>query len=277
MMREEGGAVRELPVCETIRLELEGDLLTAAFARTDRANAISTQTLRELIVLADWLNGNEAVRFVILTGDGPIFAAGQDLGELRAQLSDAQHAGAAVRALQRLAQEVMHKLEGLEQVLFAVLQGSAYGAGVALAATADFRLMAEDAVLNLPETNLGMFLTYGAIPRLVAAMGASAAKEFVMFARDMSAAEALRAGFVNTVVPREHLMSTAIGQVEELRQKDFRSLRITKRIAQAASAVQVGDVLVSEPDLSEGALSDGTTLALVERFFANKRERRGAE
>lgn len=261
----------ELPVFETIKLTFDGDLLTATLARPARANAISVQTLRDLIALADWLNGNEAVRFLILTGDGPLFASGQDLREAREQLADAAHAGAAVRALQRSAQELMHKLEGLEQIFFVALQGSAYGAGVAIAATADFRLMAEDAVLNLPETNIGMFLTYGAIPRLVAMMGASAAKEFVMFARDMSAKEALRLGLVNTVVPREQIMAAALGQVEELRQKDFRSLRITKRIAQAAAAVNVGDILVSEPELTEGALSDGTTLRLVDRFFAGRR------
>ncbi|UTX53542.1 enoyl-CoA hydratase/isomerase family protein [Leucobacter aridicollis] len=261
----------DVPALDTIRLEFDGDLLIATLSRPSRANAVSRQMLRELIELADWLDGNEAVRFLILTGDGPIFAAGQDLQEMREPLSDESQARAAMRALQRLAQEVMHKLEGLEQIAFAVIQGSAYGAGVAIAMTADFRLMAADAVLNLPETNLGMFLTYGATPRLVSVMGASAAKEFVMFARDMPAADALRHGLVNVVAPRGELMAAALAQVNELRGKDFRSLRITKRIAQAAAAVNVGDILVGEPELSEGALSDGTTLELVDRFFKNKR------
>ncbi|GAA1326743.1 enoyl-CoA hydratase/isomerase family protein [Leucobacter albus] len=261
----------KLPDYETLALEIEGDLLTATLARPTRANAISQQTLRDLIALADWLSGNAAIRFVIITSTGPIFAAGQDLREARGELADRASAGASVRALQRLAQEAMHKLEGLEQISFAVLQGSAYGAGVAIALTADFRIMAADAVLNLPETNIGMFLTYGAIPRLVGVMGASAAKEFVMFARDMTASDALRHGLVNTVAPREDVLETAYAQVSELRQKDFRSLRITKRIAQAAAAVNVGDILVSEPELSEGALSDGTTLKLVDRFLASRK------
>ncbi len=260
----------DLPVFETIRLELDADLLTATLSRPNRANAVSRQMLRELIALADWLDGNEAVRFLILTGEGPVFAAGQDLREMREPLADESQTRAAMRALQRLAQEMMHKLEGLEQIAFAVIQGSAYGAGIAIAMTADFRLMADDAVLNLPETNLGMFLTYGATPRLVSVMGASAAKEFVMFARDMPASDALRHGLVSAVAPRGELMDAALAQVNELREKDFRSLRITKRIAQAAAAVNVGDILVSEPELCEGALSDGTTLELVDRFFANK-------
>lgn len=261
----------ELPVFETIKLTFDGDLLTATLSRPARANAVSNQMLRELIALADWLNGNDAVRFLILAGEGPIFASGQDLRELRDELRDSAGAGAAVRALQRSAQEMMQKLEGLEQISFAVLEGSAYGAGVAIAMTADFRLMSDDAVLNLPETKLGIFLTYGATPRLVAAMGASRAKEFIMFARDMSATDAEQFGLVNTVAPRAELMAAALAQVGELRQKDFRSLRITKRIAQAAAAVTAGDILMSEPELSEGALADGTTLQLVESFFAGRR------
>lgn len=260
----------ELPAFDTLKLTFEGDMLIATLARPARANAVSNEMLRDLIALADWLNGNDAVRFLIIAGEGPIFAAGQDLREVRDELRDGVGAGGSVRALQRSAQEMMHKLEGLEQISFAALEGSAYGAGVAIAMTADFRVMADDAVLNLPETKIGMFLTYGAIPRLVAAMGASRAKAFVMFAADVSAHDAERFGLVQTIAPRGEVLAIARAQIDELRQKDFRSLRITKRIAQAAAAVNVGDILVSEPELSEGVLTDGTTLRLVEGFFEGR-------
>lgn len=259
------------PTFSTLNVAVEHQIATITLHRPNSANAVTRQMLIDLIDVADWLDGNEAIHFVIITGHGKIFAAGQDLKELHSDLSSERTRRVASRSLQRLAQEMMVKLESLEQISFSVIQGSAYGAGVAIAMTTDFRIMADHALLGLPETKLGLFLTYGAMPRLVKAVGASKAKDLVMFARDVTAEDALGLGLVEAILPKDELLTETYARIDQLRTMDMRALRITKRIAQAASAVSVGDILISEPDIVEGALAEGELLPRLETFLNRTR------
>lgn len=162
------------PEFETLQVDVQRDTVAVRLHRPHRANAVNRQMLQDLIGLCDWLEAqSDQVHFVVLTNDGKIFAAGQDLAELHAELSDEDRRRGHARSLQQLAQEMMRRMESLPQITFMALRGSAYGAGLAIALTGDFRIMAADAVGSLPETRLGLFLTYGSMPRLVHLIGAA--------------------------------------------------------------------------------------------------------
>lgn len=262
----------ELPTFETLRLSLEGPTLTVRLSRPGRANAVNRMMLAELVGLADWLRDQPGVAFMVLTHEGGVFAAGADLAELRAELDlDDAVRRARMRSMQVLAQEMMRKLEALQQVTFAVLEGSAYGAGMAIAMTADFRVMSDRAQLVLPETALGMFLTYGCTPRLVAAAGLSRAKRMIMWAKPVDAQQAADWGLVDEVVTPGAAESTARGMIDELAGVDLRAIRLTKQLANAAAPTAVGDVMMSEPDLVEAVLGDGTIAGRLDEFLNRDR------
>lgn len=262
-----------IPSLDTMNVEVDSDTATVTLNRPGRANAVSRQLLRDLIEVCDWLGTRSDIHFLILTNAGHVFCAGQDLVELREDFSDDADIRANARSLQNLAQEMMRKMESLEQISFVGMRGSAYGAGLAIAITGDFRVMSQTSVGNLPEVKLGMFLTYGSLPRLVNMVGLTKAKEFVMFAEDASAQELLELGVVEHVVPDEEVIPLIRELIAKLREMDYRALRITKRVAHAAAAPQVGDVMHSEPDLVEGSLADLGLLKRLDTFF--ERERAG--
>lgn len=233
---------------------------------------MNLQMLTDLVALADWLRDQPGVAFMILTHDGDVFAAGADLAELRAvlDLDDAQRRH-RVRSMQMLAQEMMRKIENLQQVTFAALEGSAYGAGMAIAMATDFRIMSNQAQFVLPETTLGMFLTYGCTPRLVAAAGLSRAKRMIMWAKPLTAAQGADWGLVDEVVSPSTAVATAQRMIDELERTDLRAIRLTKQMANAAAMAAVGDVMVTEPDLVEAVLGDGRIAGRLDEFLNRKR------
>ncbi|TQN43072.1 enoyl-CoA hydratase/enoyl-CoA hydratase [Blastococcus colisei] len=259
--------MNSLPELQTLHLEIEEDTLTAMINRPRRANAVNRQLLRDLISMADWLRDRSDVGYLVLAHQGDVFSAGADLQELHDELSDEENRRSKMRSLQHLAQEMMVKLEGLEQISFAAMSGSAYGAGLAIAMTSDFRVMAENAVANLPESRLGMFLTYGATPRLVGTVGLSRAKEMIMFAEDVSAQDCLEWGIAQRVVPRDEVLPAVRDMIARLRINDRTAIRIAKQMANASAAVAFGDMVRAEPQLVGSTLGDGSVLTHLSAFL----------
>lgn len=257
---------------ETLRVEIDGDLVVATLSRPERLNAVASQLLQDLVSLAEWLRDRDDIHFLVLDHDGPVFSAGAHLGELRETLSDPATVHAKLRANQRLAQDMMAKLSGVEQISFAAMRGSAYGAGMAIAMTCDFRVMADDAVVNLPESNLSMFLTYGSTPRLVKAVGLGQAKQMIFFAEDWTASQCLEAGAIEKVTGKDDVRPSIDAMIGTLRQRDWNALRVAKQVANAAAAVQFGDMVMAEPELVAGALSGGDITTRLDAFLGRSRE-----
>ncbi|GAH76593.1 unnamed protein product, partial [marine sediment metagenome] len=155
------------------------------------------------------------------------------------------------RLWQLFGHDFMHTMENLEQVTIAAVNGAAVGAGLCLAMNCDFRIASEKAVLGVPETNLGIFYTWGATPRLTALIGPAKTKEMIMTCDNISAHEALRIGLVNKVVPAEQLMSSCKELVEKIATKGPLAVRICKKIVNAASLSKMADLYPCEPELVE--------------------------
>lgn len=257
-----------MPEFKTLRLELDEDVLTVTFDREHKANAMNSLMVRELIQLADWLReSTEEIKFVIFTNRGKTFSAGADLLELYDGLESGSFQNESTRVYQLYGQEMMSKLENLEQITIAALNGSAYGGGVVVALTSDFRLMTESSVFNLPETNVGMFLTWGCTPRLVKAVGTVKAKELIMLAEDLTAEECYRIGLINKVVPKDQLVDETNQLIHNLRRKGQQAIRLTKKLVNASFPANIGDVYINEPELFEKVIASGEIKEKIQPFF----------
>lgn len=253
-----------LPKFETISLSLDNDTLTATLCRSQDLNTVTTQMLQELVSLADFLRDTPSIHFLILDHSGKYFSAGANLTLVQEMIDNTED----MRRHQHLAHEMMSKLSSIEQISFAAIKGSAYGAGVAIAMTCDFRIMANHAVLNLPETKRGMFLTYGSTPRLVHTIGLARAKEMIMFAEDYTAEQCLQCGAVEYVVPAAEVLPTIKARIESLRKKSWRAVRIAKQIANAAIPAEIGNMIMLEPELVESTMMDGEIASRLEAFLS---------
>jgi len=180
---------------QLVRFELlDGCIGLITLSRPEAANAMSVQLLQELSTTLDNINGDPAVRVVLLTGAGEkAFCAGADLKE-RKGMSDRQ-----VKQIVQLIGATVAKVEALAQPVIAVLNGVAFGGGLELALACDLRLVAAHAKIGLTETSLGIIPGAGGTQRLPRLIGIGKAKELIYTARRLNAEEARSYGIVEYV------------------------------------------------------------------------------
>lgn len=186
-----------------VRFEKEGPIATITIDRPKALNALNYATLQELLHCFQRLEGEQDIRAVILTGGGEkAFVAGADISYMQelnaleaAQFADLGHA-------------VMAAVEQVPQPVIAAVNGFALGGGCELALACDIRIAAEHAKFGQPEVNLGVIPGFGGTQRLPRLIGKGRACELLYTGAIIDAAEALRIGLVNRVVPMGRLIET---------------------------------------------------------------------
>ena len=141
---------------------------------------------------------------------------------------------------------------------------------MAAAMACDFRVMAEDSLFLVPETMVGVYFTWGCTPRLVRMVGASKAMEIVMTCDPVPAEEAHRLGLANQIVPKTRVLEAAGELVAKIASRSPTAVRITKKIAFAASMQGFGNLFACEPELMQGLMYTGETEEGI-RAFLEKR------
>src|SRR5438552_4883697 len=187
-----------------ILYEKRGPIGYVTLNRPKVMNALSHATWEELEAAFTDARDDDAVRGVILTGAGDkAFIAGADISEL-AHVT-------AVQAEQSSAygQKVLNLVENLGKPTIACINGFALGGGCELAMACTIRIASENAKLGQPEVKLGLMPGYGGSQRLPRLVGKGVAMQILLAGENISAAEALRVGLVNEVVPLANLITRA--------------------------------------------------------------------
>ncbi|SDI41032.1 Enoyl-CoA hydratase/carnithine racemase [Alteribacillus persepolensis] len=192
-------------------LEREGHLGVITINRPDRLNCFDYETLAQLDDLVEEIKLDRDIRAVIITGAGEkAFSAGADLKERRT-LNEKE-----VRRNVQKIRDVFTAIENLPQPTIAALNGYALGGGLELALVCDFRYAVETAQLGLTEVSWAIIPGAGGTQRLSRLIGPSRAKELILTARRISAAQAEEIGVVNQVVPSEDLLVRAKELADEI-------------------------------------------------------------
>ncbi len=179
-------------------VERAGGIVRLTLDRPEKRNALSRSLLQRLGGVLAGLAGDETARVVVLGGNGPVFCAGHDLGEMVGRAED------EYRALFSLCSGVMLQLRRLGQPVIARVHGPATAAGCQLVAACDLAVAAESATFATPGVKIGLFCTTPMVP-LVRAVPPRAALEMLLTGKPVSARQALAWGLVNRVVPAEKL------------------------------------------------------------------------
>jgi enoyl-CoA hydratase/carnithine racemase len=195
---------------------LEDGVLTLTLNRPRRLNAMSHEVFAALDAAVVGASDDRAVRVVVVTGAGTMFAAGADL-DMVEEFGDPDLAPAAFRARLRRLQSVFDRFEQLEKPVIAAINGPCVGGAVDLALACDLRIAVTDAYLMIPEVRLGIIPDLGATQRLPRLIGVARAKDLILTGRRVSADECLAMGLVNRVVAREKLSGAVDEMVAQLK------------------------------------------------------------
>jgi len=202
--RTAGAGDRGSPVGGRITSERRGAAAILTIDRPEARNALTDRMWEDLQRQVAAAAADDAVRAIILRGAGDrAFAAGADIKEF--QTSRATPAEA-----QRSFRRVLGAIDAIEAVpkpVIAMIHGYALGAGCELACGCDFRIAADTARLGIPSGRLGITIGHRHILRLVRLVGPARARELLMTARIVDAAEALAMGLVDHVLPPAELES----------------------------------------------------------------------
>jgi enoyl-CoA hydratase/carnithine racemase len=206
----------QAPVSIEKGLGPEGRVAVVRLDRGDRINALSPAVMRGLRAAAQSFEDDLSTSVVILTGNTHVFSAGFDLKDAEGKARTEKALGERRAALQ-VGPRMCRAWWEMEQVTIAAIEGPCIGGGVALAASLDFRLCGAGAHFRVPEVALGMNMSWGSLPRLVALMGPARTKQAVILAEDrISSAEAEDWGLVEKVVPDGEALKVAMAFAERI-------------------------------------------------------------
>jgi len=208
-------------VAEFVTLEVADAIGTIRLDRPPM-NALNATVQEELRAAATEATERADVRAVVLYGGPKVFAAGADIKEM-AELtySDmALRAGPLSSAFDTVAR--------IPKPVVAAVTGYALGGGCELALTADFRVCGDNAKLGQPEILLGIIPGAGGTQRLARLVGPARAKDIVYTGRFVDAAEALRIGLVDAVVPPDDVYGAAVAMAARFTSGPAVALRAAK-------------------------------------------------
>jgi len=177
---------------------------TLSVNRPEKLNALDDQVVEQLHQAARFLEADELVRGIILTGAGAkAFVAGADIGDLAKQgVLEGRR-----RALK--GQAMLRAFETMGKPVLAAVNGYALGGGCELAMACHIRIASENARFGQPEVKLGITPGYGGTQRLPRIVGKGNALHLLLTGEQIDAAEALRIGLVSKVVPADRLLAEA--------------------------------------------------------------------
>ena len=230
------------------------------------ANALSTKLLNELSLLLDEIEQDSKVRVVVLHGEGRFFSAGADIKEFTTIASNEQFSD-----LTRFVQNLFERIESYPKPIIAVIHGAALGGGMELAMACTFRLVSTNALLGLPELQLGLIPGYAGTQRLPRFVGTGLAAEMMLTSEPITGEEAVKYGLANHAYPESELLENAYAIARKIAKKSPVSVKATLELLQynktknfyagvQKEAELFGKVFISE-DAKEGISA-----------FINKRE-----
>ncbi|KAI0800768.1 ClpP/crotonase-like domain-containing protein [Fomes fomentarius] len=207
-------------------------VLLLTLNRPKALNAVTPTMTKDVKTILDWFDNEPSLWIAVVTGEGRLFCAGADLIAW-----NKRQAGGGADQDQNA---IIHEADGFASLsrrfstskpIIAAVNGGAYGGGTEIVLNCDLVIAGEDAKFALPEVRRGVVAVQGGMPRLAHIAGHQLASELLLTGRAITATEAAtRFKFVNKVVPKDQVLSTALAWAAEIAQNSSPdSVQSTKR------------------------------------------------
>ena len=250
---------------QTLQLAFESAIATITLNRPDKRNAISYELIGDLIHALEEVK-NSTARILILTGAGKAFSSGMDLENLKVLIGRTPEQN--LEDSRRMV-SLFRSLYEFPKPTIAAVNGAAIAGGTGLALLCDFTLAVPEAKFGYTEVRIGF------VPAIVATfllrqVGEKIARDLLLTGRLFDAAEALKIGLINEIVPPEKLLDRARGLAAQLAENSPLSLFNTKRLltdhARAELDLQIEAAVRENAGIRESAdFREGITSFLEKR------------
>lgn len=228
-------------------------------AISDAWLALMDETLDELSQRDDW-------HVLLIRSDQKVFCAGADLGEIAARIrapDGPDRTLAYVASIQR----ALARIESLPQVTVAEIGGAAMGGGLELALACDFRVVADEAKVGLPEARLGLLPGGGGTQRLVHLCGRAIASRLILGAEIIDGRTAAKLGVTQWSFPRDELAARTAELATRIAELPAAALAACKSCMTAAGGPGRGGY-ADEQEYTRRLLTHPETRRRVEAFLA---------
>jgi enoyl-CoA hydratase/carnithine racemase len=227
--------------------EDRGSVRHVILNRPEKRNAMNQELLLALGEALREAAAAEHVHCVVLRGEGPVFSAGVDLGEL------GQSTGRVglLRPFRKVFLDCANACEEMAKPVVCQIRRACLGGALEVALGCDLRVADSEAQLGLPEVKFGIIPDVGGSTRLPAVVGLGRAKEMIMTARSIGAQEALEIGLVNRVAAPAELEDATDALVEELLANSHIAVGRAKRVIDASARPTIAQSLEMEIDVQE--------------------------
>lgn len=209
----------------TVVLTIDQQIATITINRPENLNALNPDVLQGLILALQRMEEVVDVRAVILTGKGEkAFVAGADV------ISMSQLGPRPIAEYVELGQRALRAIESFPAPVIAAVNGYALGGGLELALACDIIIAADSSKCGQPEINLGIIPGFGGTQRLIQRCGIGAARRLVLTGDMIDAAEALRMGLFDQVVPAAELATVTRAMADRIASKAPLAVKAAKRV-----------------------------------------------
>jgi len=249
---------------ETFKVELSGNSCLITIDRPENLNALNSTFFNELDTFLHELEKWKEIRILIITGAGKAFVAGADIAEMIKMDS------VAAMTFSQLGQKVFHRLETLDLIVIAAINGFALGGGLELAMACDFRIASSNAKFGQPEVNLGLIPGYGGTQRLPRLVGLANALLILTTGETISAGEALQMGLVQKVVDPESLMIETLRLAGLIGSKGPTAVKLVKNVVRNGCEMDFNSACQFESE-SFGSLFGNESLEGMQAFLEKRK------
>ncbi|GEQ77484.1 enoyl-CoA hydratase [Comamonas testosteroni] len=257
----------EKNVEKTVLIERRGQIAVVTLNRPTRMNGIVKQLEFELRDAIESLDRDPGVRAIVLTGAGRAFCAGMDMEQVGNLGADDIRDVGYMRPFdmnRRPDYQTRYSYFAASNTpIIVAINGATAGLGLVLALYADVRFASENAVFATAFAQRGLIAEHGVAWILSHIAGQANAVDLLISSRKINAAEALRMGIVNKVVPHEQVLDEAIAYATQVAETvSPRSVRVMKRQIWEANFQSLGEAIAyaneemwhsfQQPDFKEG-------------------------
>lgn len=214
------------------RADADG-VATLTLSRLAQRNSLSEGMMAALTAALADLAADSAVRAVVLAAEGPVFSAGHDLKEIQSHRGDADRGRAYFEDVLKRCATLMTAIVRLPQPVIAAVEGMATAAGCQLVASCDLAVAGDKARFCTPGVNIGLFC-HTPMVALSRNVARKHAMEMLLLGEWTEAADALRMGLVNRVVPA----GAALGEAQGLGRRIAEKSQVPVKLGKAAFYAQ---------------------------------------
>jgi enoyl-CoA hydratase/carnithine racemase len=231
---------------KTFRYELApSGVGTLTFQRPERLNSLTFAVYREMGDFLEELDGDDALRALVVTGEGRAFCSGGDVADIIGELFARDMKG--LLDFTRMTGRLIANIRKLRRPVVGAINGVAVGAGAVIALACDFRVASDTASFAFLFPKVGLCgADMGAGWLLPRAVGLAKASELLFLGDRIDAAAAERIGLVNRVVPQAECLAAATALAERLASGPAFAHAMTKQMLESEHAMTLDQAIEAE-------------------------------